>query len=193
MYSRLQTRLNPVPESLNSPDIAPPSSANLIRARDDPVRVYNRELAVSSSTVSTTSSSRSTEPASTITTSKLSQQQQQQHLQQQQQQKQKLQKQLSNNGYNSSSSDGENQNRPTAPTAATKTTSVTSCSTPAKLKPKTSNVAMSSMMSTSMVVESKVDSGKVRPSSASRSTSLGRKGLPANKQVSSNPIRDLGR
>jgi hypothetical protein len=33
LYSRLQTRLNPVPESLNSPDIAPPSSASLGRAR----------------------------------------------------------------------------------------------------------------------------------------------------------------
>ena len=60
MYTRLQTRLNPVPESLNSPDLAPPGSASGIGrppAKDDPIRVYNRELAVSSSTVSTTSSS----------------------------------------------------------------------------------------------------------------------------------------
>ena len=60
MYTRLQTRLNPVPESLNSPDMAPPGSASGLGrppAKDDPIRVYNRELAVSSSTVSTTSSS----------------------------------------------------------------------------------------------------------------------------------------
>merc|ERR1719412_2868595 len=60
MYTRLQTRLNPVPESLNSPDSAAPGSASGIGrppAKDDPIRVYNRELAVSSSTVSTTSSS----------------------------------------------------------------------------------------------------------------------------------------
>jgi hypothetical protein len=36
-----------------------------IRPRDDPVRVYNRDLAISSSTVSTASSSRSAEPATT--------------------------------------------------------------------------------------------------------------------------------
>ena len=55
MYTRLQTRLNPVPESLNSPDSAAPGSASGIGrppAKDDPIRVYNRELAVSSSTVS---------------------------------------------------------------------------------------------------------------------------------------------
>lgn len=60
MYSRLQTRLNPVPESLNSPDLAPPGSASGLGrppAKDDPIRVYNRDLAVSSSTVSTASSS----------------------------------------------------------------------------------------------------------------------------------------
>ena len=67
MYHRLQTRLNPVPESLNSPDMAP---ANLGRPppKDDPIRFYNRDLAISSSTVSTTSSSSATAtraPAST--------------------------------------------------------------------------------------------------------------------------------
>ena len=44
MASRLQMRLNPVPESLNSPDIPPPSSNSLSRPpRDDPLRVYNRD------------------------------------------------------------------------------------------------------------------------------------------------------
>ena len=56
MYTRMQTRLNPVPESLNSPDCAPGgmTASGLGRppAKDDPIRVYNRELAVSSSTVS---------------------------------------------------------------------------------------------------------------------------------------------
>ena len=48
MYSRLQNRLNPVPESLNSPDIAPPASNDgMIRPpRDDPLRVYNRDIRV---------------------------------------------------------------------------------------------------------------------------------------------------
>merc|ERR1719412_514019 len=56
MYTRLQTRLNPVPESLNSPDLAP-ASLGRPPPKDDPIRVYNRDLAISSSTVSTTSSS----------------------------------------------------------------------------------------------------------------------------------------
>ncbi len=59
IYSRLQSRLNPVPESLNSPDMAPPGAASGLGkppAKDDPIRVYNRDLAISSSTVSTTSS-----------------------------------------------------------------------------------------------------------------------------------------
>ena len=49
MYSRLQNRLNPVPESLNSPDIAPPASNDgMVRPpRDDPLRVYNRDIRVS--------------------------------------------------------------------------------------------------------------------------------------------------
>ena len=49
MYSRLQNRLNPVPESLNSPDIAPPASnGGMVRPpRDDPLRVYNRDIRVS--------------------------------------------------------------------------------------------------------------------------------------------------
>ena len=59
MYSRLQSRLNPVPESLNSPDTMAPIALGRPPAKDDPIRVYNRDLAVSSSTVSTTSSSRS--------------------------------------------------------------------------------------------------------------------------------------
>ena len=48
MYSRLQNRLNPVPESLNSPDIAPPASNDgMIRPpRDDPLRMYNRDIRV---------------------------------------------------------------------------------------------------------------------------------------------------
>ena len=179
MYSRLQTRLNPVPESLNSPDIAPPSSAGLIRARDDPVRVYNRELAISSSTVSTTSSSQSTEPTSTISTSKLQQQQQQQQQQQSRQQQQqqlrqqqKLQKQASDNGYNSSSSDGDQHQR----NVTSKTTTTISTSNSTTLKSKKSNVPTptSAIMTTSMI-ESRIDSGKGRPMSASRSTSLGRK------------------
>ena len=57
MYTRLQTRLNPVPESLNSPDMAPLNMTGRPPAKDDPIRVYNRDLAISSSTVSTTSSS----------------------------------------------------------------------------------------------------------------------------------------
>ena len=57
MYSRLQSRLNPVPESLNSPDTMAPVALGRPPAKDDPIRVYNRDLAVSSSTVSTTSSS----------------------------------------------------------------------------------------------------------------------------------------
>ena len=49
MYSRLQNRLNPVPESLNSPDIAPPASNDGMARppRDDPLRVYNRDIRVS--------------------------------------------------------------------------------------------------------------------------------------------------
>ena len=49
MYSRLQNRLNPVPESLNSPDIAPPASNDGMTRppRDDPLRVYNRDIRVS--------------------------------------------------------------------------------------------------------------------------------------------------
>ena len=45
MYSRLQNRLNPVPESLNSPDIPPPTSNDGMTRppRDDPLRVYNRD------------------------------------------------------------------------------------------------------------------------------------------------------
>ena len=48
MYSRLQTRLNPVPESLNSPDIAPQASGDGLSKppRDDPLRVYNRDIRV---------------------------------------------------------------------------------------------------------------------------------------------------
>ena len=51
MYSRLQNRLNPVPESLNSPDIAPPASHDGMTRppRDDPLRVYNRDIRVSRS------------------------------------------------------------------------------------------------------------------------------------------------
>ena len=49
MYSRLQNRLNPVPESLNSPDIPPPASNDGMTRppRDDPLRVYNRDIRVS--------------------------------------------------------------------------------------------------------------------------------------------------
>ena len=64
MYTRLQTRLNPVPESLNSPDMHPPTNLGRPPPKDDPIRFYNRDLgtanrdlAISSSTVSTTSSS----------------------------------------------------------------------------------------------------------------------------------------
>jgi hypothetical protein len=44
MYSRLQSRLNPVPESLNSPDLAPPGSASGLGrppAKDDAIRGEN--------------------------------------------------------------------------------------------------------------------------------------------------------
>ena len=71
MYTRLQTRLNPVPESLNSPDMAP---TNLGRPppKDDPIRFYNRDLAISSSTVSTTSSSSLRTPQPQSSANKLS-------------------------------------------------------------------------------------------------------------------------
>ena len=42
-----------------SPDTMAPVALGRPPAKDDPIRVYNRDLAVSSSTVSTTSSSRS--------------------------------------------------------------------------------------------------------------------------------------
>ena len=173
MYNRLQTRLNPVPESLNSPDIAPPSSSGLGRARDDPVRVYNRDLAISSSTVSTSSSSRSADPALAIQAPK-----QQQHPQQQQQMK-------SQNGYNSSSSEGESP-RATAQTTKTTTTTTTMSSSSKTVRQKS---LQHPTVSATTTVMSKVDTGlhqsvgKLRPSSASRSMSLGRKISPANKQV----------
>ena len=49
MYSRLQNRLNPVAESLDSPDIAPPTANGEMSRppRDDPLRVYNRDIKVS--------------------------------------------------------------------------------------------------------------------------------------------------
>ena len=50
-----------MPESLNSPDTMAPTLGRP-PAKDDPIRVYNRDLAVSSSTVSTTSSSTSVAP-----------------------------------------------------------------------------------------------------------------------------------
>ena len=56
MYSRLQNRLNPVPESLNSPDIAPPTANDGMSRppRDDPLRRhnvdYNRDIKVSTKT-----------------------------------------------------------------------------------------------------------------------------------------------
>ena len=178
MYSRLQTRLNPVPESLNSPDIAPPSSSSLGRARDDPVRVYNRDLAISSSTVSTSSSTRSAEASSTISAPK---QQQQQHLQQQRQ----LQKQQSENGYNSSSSDGDQPRGATTQSSKT-TTTTTLINNKSNQK---SAASTSTTTTTSSSAVSRIDTGlhqsvgKLRPSSASRSMSLGRKVLPPNKQV----------
>ena len=43
MSSRLQMRLNPVPESLNSPDIPPAGGMTQRPARDDPLRVYKRD------------------------------------------------------------------------------------------------------------------------------------------------------
>ena len=48
IYSRLQNRLNPVPESLNSPDIAPPTSNDGMARppRDDALRFYNRDIRV---------------------------------------------------------------------------------------------------------------------------------------------------
>ena len=45
--------------SIFSPDTMAPVALGRPPAKDDPIRVYNRDLAVSSSTVSTTSSSRS--------------------------------------------------------------------------------------------------------------------------------------
>lgn len=48
MYSRLQTRLNPVPESLNSPDIPVPSLSQVRPQRDDPM-LYNRDHVMSMS------------------------------------------------------------------------------------------------------------------------------------------------
>ena len=172
MYNRLQTRLNPVPESLNSPDIAPPSSSGLGRARDDPVRVYNRDLAISSSTVSTSSSSRSADPALAILAPKQQQHQQQQQLK-------------SQNGYNSSSSEGESP-RATAQTTKTTTTTTTMSSSSKTVRQK---LLQHPIVSATTTVMSKVDTGlhqsvgKLRPSSASRSMSLGRKISPANKQV----------
>ena len=48
MYSRLQNRLNPVPESLNSPDIPPPTTNDGLSRppRDDPLRFYSRDMRV---------------------------------------------------------------------------------------------------------------------------------------------------
>lgn len=66
MYTRLQSRLNTVPESLNSPDMAPVNLGQRPPAKDDPIRVYNRDLAISSSTVSTTSSSSTNQQANKV-------------------------------------------------------------------------------------------------------------------------------
>jgi hypothetical protein len=190
MYNRLQTRLNPVPESLNSPDIAPPSSSSLGRARDDPVRVYNRDLAISSSTASTSSSTKSAEASSTISAPKQQQQQQQQqqhHLQQQR----LLQKQQSENGYNSSSSDGDQHRGATTQSTKTTTTTTTLSNNKTNQKSAASTTTTTSLSS----AVSRIDTGlhpsvgKLRPSSASRSMSLGRKILPANKQVRQNNVK----
>ncbi|TRY76503.1 hypothetical protein TCAL_15981, partial [Tigriopus californicus] len=44
LYHRLQNRLNPVPESLNSPDVPVPKRKN---QRDDPMMLYNRDFTAS--------------------------------------------------------------------------------------------------------------------------------------------------
>lgn len=43
MYNRLQTRLNPVPESLNSPDVPLPAEHSFNKPRRDDPRLYNRD------------------------------------------------------------------------------------------------------------------------------------------------------